>query len=101
MGTEHALERKLGTGFMPRGRGKAPEFVLPTDRSPDEIATGFQATLRGFEALGSELGAIEASRVRIAHALLGRLSGVQWLRFAHLHHRHHNKIIEDILRLQR
>ena len=31
----------LLTGFIPRGKGKAPEFVLPSDRSPGQIAAGF------------------------------------------------------------
>jgi len=90
----------LLTGFIPRGKGKAPEFVLPTDRSSEEIAAGLEETLHGFEALADSLEQIERSPGRIPHPILGRFNSVQWLRFAVLHHWHHNKIIADILRSQ-
>jgi hypothetical protein len=88
----------LWTGFIPRGKGKAPESVLPSDRSPAEIAAGFDETRGGFESLQSSLAEIERSRATVPHPILGRLNAVQWLRFARLHHRHHHRIIRDILR---
>jgi len=49
-------------------------------------------------SLAGVLDEIVANDTTQAHPILGQFNGVQWLRFAHLHHRHHNKIIRDILR---
>ena len=88
----------LRTGFIPRGKGRAPERVLPADRSPQDIAAGFGALHDGYQNLGESLGEIQAGGATQRHPVLGVFNGVQWLRFAHLHHHHHNKIIADILR---
>ena len=88
----------LITGFIPRGKGRAPERVLPTDRSAEEIAAGFDELRTGYQKLGESLDAIQSGGAAQKHPVLGVFNGVQWLRFAHLHHRHHNKIINEILR---
>jgi hypothetical protein len=88
----------LRTGFIPRGKGRAPERVLPGARSPEEITAEFGTLLEGYRKLGESLGEIQAGGATQRHPLLGVFNGAQWLRFAHLHHRHHNKIIADILR---
>ena len=87
----------LRTGFIPRGRARAPEFVNPTDRSPSEIADALAETRDGYLAIEPRLGEIESFRATQSHPILGHFTAVQWLRFAHLHHRHHDKIIDDIL----
>ena len=84
----------LLTGFIPRGKGRAPESVLPDDRTPEEIAAGFEETRRAFETLRDSLPVLESNRATIPHPVLGRFNSVQWLRFAHLHHRHH-KLEQD------
>jgi len=88
----------LWTGFIPRGKGKAPDFVLPADRPPADIVAGFTAMRKDYEALTDSLGDIQRNRRTQPHPILGHFTGAQWLRFAHLHHRHHWKIITDILR---
>jgi hypothetical protein len=90
----------LWTGFIPRGKGKAPKFVLPGDRPAAEIAGGFTVMRGDYEALTDSLGEIERNRGTQAHPVRGHFTVAQWLRFAHLHHRHHWKIIDDILRAQ-
>ena len=90
----------LWAGFIPRGKGRAPEFVLPGDRPAAELAAGFTALRRDYEALTDSLGDIERNKGTQPHPILGHFTGAQWLRFAHLHHRHHWKIIDDILSAQ-
>ena len=89
----------LWTGFIPRGKGRAPEFVRPTDRPPSEIAAALEETRNGYLAIESRLGEVEQLQATRPHPILGDFNAVQWLRFAHLHHRHHDKIIDDILRV--
>ncbi len=45
----------LRTGFIPRGKGRAPELAVPAGLSSSEIETGFRQLRRRFEALGSSL----------------------------------------------
>ncbi len=44
------------------------------------------------------LGAIQSGRGTQDHPMLGVFDSAQWLRFAHIHSRHHSKIIAEILR---
>ena len=85
----------LLTGFIPRGKGKAPDASHPVVGSADDLARGV-AGLRGkVEAVGTRLGEVEACAGRTTHPL-GDFTPAQWLRFIDLHHLHHFKIIRDI-----
>ena len=88
----------LWTGYIPRGKARSPEMVLPGDRSAADLATGFRKTQAEYRALTESLGEIQRNRGTQPHPILGHFTSAQWLRFAHLHHRHHWKIIGDILR---
>jgi hypothetical protein len=88
----------LWTGLIPRGRAKAPESTEPGGMTAPDLAVGFAEARVGVEALQSrlsELGRIASTR---AHPILGHFTPTQWLRFSGVHHRHHRKIIRDILR---
>lgn len=87
----------LARGSIPRGRGPAPEFTLPEGLAPAEIRAGFEALrarTAGLEPRGAEL---DACRLTLPHHVLGHFTPAEWLRFLHLHHRHHEAIIGDIL----
>lgn len=87
----------LSTGFIPRGRGRAPEQSHPSDRTVPEIVAGFREVRDQVEALEARLGEVDASRLTLQHPVLGRFTPARWLRFADVHHEHHDKIIRDIL----
>lgn len=89
----------LLSGYIPRGRGRAPKGVVPGTLSPSEIASGFEEVKMRFEKLAPQLGEIEASGATYRHPLLGDFNPGQWLRFVKIHHHHHQKLIRDIRRL--
>ena len=49
------------------------------------------------ERLISRMGEIDACLHTHPHHVLGHFTPAEWLRFLHLHHRHHDAIIRDIL----
>jgi hypothetical protein len=86
----------LVSGWIPRGRAKAPERsepgTLDIDGLPDRLAE-----LRALaDALEPRLRDIHACSATMEHPILGHFTPAQWLRFLDIHHRHHDKIIRDI-----
>lgn len=87
----------LSTGFIPRGRGRAPDRTCPSDLAVSEILAGFRELRAQVEALEPRLGEVDALALTREHPVLGRFTPARWLRFAHVHHAHHEKIVRDIL----
>jgi hypothetical protein len=88
----------LLSGWIPRGRGQAPAGVEP----PPGLAEGgvLAEIERASEALAALVPlhpSIAAARGRRTHAVLGRLSAGEWLRYAGIHARHHLAIAGDVL----
>lgn len=87
----------LAYGSIPRGRGPAPEFTRPAGLGRADLQEGFRE-LRGLSAgLASQAAELDACRHTQPHHVLGHFAPAEWLRFLHLHHRHHEAIIRDIL----
>lgn len=87
----------LLTGFIPRGRGNAPDSTVPAGADRANVVAGLREVTGSASRLGACLDAIERSRVRVPHPVLGEFTPAQWLRFAGIHHDHHEKIIRDVL----
>ena len=87
----------LARGSIPRGRGPAPDFTLPLGFTPEELARGFGRMRSSADRLLLRTAEIEACRRTKAHHVLGHFTPAEWLRFLHLHHRHHEAIIRDIV----
>lgn len=87
----------LSTGFIPRGRGRAPRLSRPSGLSTAEIRAGLREVLTRVDTLEPRLGEIDAVALTLPHPMLGRFTPARWLRFADIHHAHHAKIIRDIL----
>ncbi len=87
----------LISGSIPRGRGRAPDFTLPADLAAREIGDRFDAGAERYDALRPALAELEALRATGAHPILGHFTAARWLRFAHVHHGHHEEIVRDIL----
>lgn len=83
-------------GMIPRGKGRAPERTKPAGSELGEIVAGLRAVRDDVEQLSGALDRVAAATVTRKHPLLGCYTPAQWLRFAHIHHVHHRRIIDDI-----
>lgn len=90
----------LALGWIPRGRGKAPERLHGTHVTRDEL-------LASLDALAAKVQRVDAthlvaSRGPIApHPIFGGLTPRQALRFITVHNNHHMRIVRDVLRARR
>jgi hypothetical protein len=86
------------SGRIPRGKGRAPDSVIP----PEDVdlsdmpkrLDGLRATLA---ELQPRLGELRARRGCFEHPYFGNLDGRRWLRLAQVHADHHLLIVDDIL----
>jgi hypothetical protein len=88
----------IRTGFIPRGKGRAPDIAKPSGLELSLVQSGFAEVRDEADALTDLLPAISADPCTRKHHLLGFFTPRQWLRFAHVHSHHHYKIIRDILK---
>jgi hypothetical protein len=91
----------IGTGFIPRGKGRAPDVTRPDGMELPAIRSGFAEVQDEAESLADLLPTLAADSCTRRHPALGYFTPPQWLRFAQVHHRHHRKIIRDILKATR
>lgn len=83
--------------MIPRGKGRAPDFTMPTNTDLARIQEGLGSMHKAVEGLKEALPALAQSSCTRRHHVLGFFTPAKWLRFAHIHHMHHRKIIDDIL----
>jgi hypothetical protein len=88
----------LWSGFIPRGRGKAPQQVVPQGLAMGILLDRLEAVRKGFTQLEASTQSLASSTATVPHPVFGRLDACQWLRFTEIHHDHHHKIIRDIAR---
>ncbi len=87
----------LVTGWIPRGRGRAPEAALPDPRPVRyrlRVALG-DATRRS-EQLRARTDRLREAQGVLPHPQLGDFDAPCWIRFADVHTRHHLAIVADI-----
>lgn len=87
----------LWTGFIPRGAGKAPPWTRPGGLSREEVERGLAGERERVAGLAPELAKVAAARDTFPHPALGRFTPARWVRFAAVHHAHHERIIGEIL----
>ncbi len=81
-------------GFIPRGQGKSPKYVLPPEVIlKDDLLHQITTAKANIEALK-----LLPARAYFEHFIFGVLSKKQTLRFLEIHTRHHLKIVRDIVR---
>ena len=90
----------LTLGFIPRGKGRAPDGTTPEGRSRFELIDRYAEVEGLAQELRDGLSDIAGHPSVRRHPLLGCFTARQWLAFADIHHRHHQKIIVDILGAQ-
>lgn len=91
----------IGIGFIPRGKGRAPDVTRPDGMELPTIRSGFGEVQDQVKALADLLPTLAADSCTRRHPALGYFTPPRWLRFAQVHHRHHGKIIRDILKATR
>ena len=84
----------LFLGWIPRGRGKAPDAVLPRDVSPERLQDDLGRERQRCAEL--DLERVENAEGSVKHAVFGPLTAKRWLRFIEIHNHHHLKIIREI-----
>jgi len=80
--------------YFPRGKGKAPKAVVPTDVQTSEQLREDLQTVR---LMLLELEHLDA-KSNFMHPYFGQLNLKQTQKFLALHTKHHRKIIDDILK---
>lgn len=88
----------LTLGFIPRGKGRAPEVTKPLDFEVAGLAGGLDQVRQAFSRLEPELERLARSMATIRHPALGHFTATQMLAFTAIHHHHHMKIARDIRR---
>ncbi len=80
--------------YIPRGKAKAPKFVLPPEIVTfDDLHTQLQTAKKHIDALKSL-----PKTAYFKHFIFGKLSKKQTLHFLQMHTNHHLKIVRDILK---
>jgi hypothetical protein len=82
----------LFTGKMPRGKAKAPKYVLPDEFNEETLQ---KHILKTKEAL-AELTLAQPNQF-VEHPYFGKINKKETIRFLGIHTFHHIKIIRDIL----
>jgi len=83
----------LMTGFIPRGKGQAPDGTVPEGLSRDDLLALHARAEQAVRALDVEglTGDVVGD-----HPVFGGLTARDWLRFMSVHDHHHLKIVRDI-----
>lgn len=81
-------------GYFPRGKGKAPKYVLPPEIITIQDLNNQLVNARNHINILNNL----PQGVYFKHFLFGMLSKKQTLRFLEMHTKHHLKIVKDILK---
>ncbi|AGC75161.1 hypothetical protein LX97_02461 [Nonlabens dokdonensis] len=84
----------MNTGYMPRGKGRAPKQVIPEgELSKKELLLKFEKVKTNIESLKT----LEKDKT-FKHPLFGWLNLNDTVKFMGIHTHHHIKIIRDILK---
>lgn len=86
----------LKLGFLPRGVGKAPDFIRPKGKSKEELDQMFHRYQERLCRLRKRAGEVETSIYSFPHYAFGNLTPLEWLRVIEVHNHHHIKIMRDI-----
>jgi hypothetical protein len=80
--------------YFPRGKGKAPKYVLPPEIiKVEDLNLQLQTAKNHIKVLKTL-----PKRAYFKHFIFGKLSKKQTLRFLEMHTKHHLKIVRDILK---
>ena len=83
----------MTSGYIPRKKGKAPKFTIPTSENFLENIDNYLNSVRENLQMIKNL----PSQSYIEHPYFGHLDVKQTLKFLKIHTQHHLKIARDIL----
>lgn len=83
----------LLTGYIPRGKAKAPESVLPKKKTNEELIN--ELNLIEDQFINTRVDK-KSKDIIFDHPFLGGMNQAQTLKFMLVHQKHHLKIIKDI-----
>ena len=84
----------LFTRYIPRGKGKAPKIVMPTDDIKEEqLRDQLSLARKNIDDISSING-----NATFKHPYFGVLNKKQTIKFVEVHTKHHLKIMRDILK---
>ena len=63
----------LTAGWIPRGRGRAPEATVPRGAEPEEILRRIRGQEEGFAVLADSAESLATTRATVPHPVFGRL----------------------------
>ncbi len=87
----------LVTGWIPRGRAETPEAFAPEPRPPRAVLRdALRQSERAYAELRPRARALGTLEGRILHPRLGPFDATEWVRYAHVHTRHHLGIVAEI-----
>ena len=86
------------TGFIPRGVFPTIPPLIPASGTMEHIQPLQDRLIKRLDQITWDLEQIKASSGKSLHPKMKYLTTQQWLFFADVHHRHHGKIIRDILK---
>lgn len=85
----------LATGWIPRGRAKAPASVLPSEHpTTEQLAKILDLSSQRVEQVQTL-----PDSAWFGHPILGPMSRNTTLKFLRIHNHHHLKLIRDILKV--
>lgn len=86
----------LFLGYIPRGRGKAPDITMGENVSPEELGGQITVVRELFSQLEERKELLTSTVPIFRHPYFSGLTPCQTLRFLEIHHRHHLKICSEI-----
>lgn len=86
----------LTTGYIPRGKGKAPKFTIGTEEkyTPEFLQDKLKRAKQGV----NNIPTLHKNNY-FNHPLFGKMNRDTTIRFLKIHSKHHLKIIEDIVKI--
>lgn len=87
----------LALNWLPRGVGKAPQAVLPDERSASALGQALAAEQAAWRELAGQRALLARPEAIYPHPYFRGLTRAEAVRFACVHTHHHLKIVDDIL----
>ncbi len=88
----------LAIGWIPRGVAKSPERFVGMQPEISELRDRLESVLVSLAHVAGKGDALRDRTKKLDHPRFGALTAAQMLTFLRHHHRHHEKIIRDIVK---
>ena len=83
-------------GYIPEGRKAPARVVPPTDLDLPLLTKDFSRMRKATQRLAPQLDALDQATHRFPHMFFGPMTAIEWVRFMHIHTKHHMRIVERL-----